>query len=150
MDLYEARAAIECEVVRLAAQRADADSLSQLETFLDETQLRYQPGTAPVELVKLDEEFHQRLAALSGNSELARLLDNMNGRLHYVRLVDLKALSRDGGHEMISIGAHRDILEAVKRKDVEAAQTRMRLHIERRLESITEIVRNAFADLYAP
>lgn len=150
MHLYEARAAIECETVKLAAQRADPAELAQLEAFLDETEARYQPGKAPEELVRLDEEFHMRLAALTGNSELVRLLDNMNGRLYYVRLVDLKALSRDGSQEMVSTRAHRGILEAVKNKDVEAAQISMRLHIERRLESITEIVRNAFAELYAP
>lgn len=150
MDLYEARAAIECEAVKLAAHRADVDAVLQLEAFLDDSQSEYTPETSPVELVKLDEEFHMRLAALSGNAELVRLLENVNGRLHFVRLVDLKSLSRRNGPEIVTTEPHRGILEAVKRKDPEAAQTAMRLHIERRLEAITEIVRNAFAELYAP
>lgn len=150
MDLYEARAAIECEAVKLAAQRASAAQVLELEAFLDDSHATYQPGTSPMELVKLDEEFHLRLAALSGNAELVRLLENVNGRLHFVRLVDLKSLSRLNGPEVITTQPHRGILDAVKRKDPEAAQAAMRLHIERRLESITEIVRNAFAELYAP
>lgn len=78
-----------------------------------------------------------------------RLLENVNGRLHFVRLVDIKSLSRRNGPEVITTEPHRGILEAVKRRDSDAAQAAMRLHIERRLESVTEIVRNAFAELYA-
>jgi len=150
MDLYEARAAIECEAVKLAAQRADADAVRRLEVFLNDSHATYQPETSPVELVRLDEEFHLRLAALSGNAELVRLLENVNGRLHFVRLVDLKSLTKRNGHEVVTTEPHRGILEAVKLGNPEAAQAAMRLHIERRLESITEIVRNAFAELYAP
>lgn len=149
MDLYEARAAIECEAVRLSAQRGDVAAMDELEAFLNESQATYHPETSPMELVKLDEEFHLRLAALSGNAELVRLLENVNGRLHFVRLVDIKSLSRRNGPEVITTDPHRGILEAVKRGDPDAAQTAMRLHIERRLESVTEIVRNAFAELYA-
>ena len=150
MDLYEARAAIECEAVKLAAQRADAEAVRQLEDFLSDSHATYRPETSPVELVRLDEEFHLRLAALSGNAELVRLLENVNGRLHFVRLVDLKSLTKRNGHEVVTTAPHRGILEAVKRGNPDAAQAAMRLHIERRLESITEIVRNAFAELYAP
>lgn len=150
MDLYEARAAIECEAVKLASQRATVEAVLELEAFLDDSHSKYHSENSPVELVKLDEEFHLRLAALSGNAELVRLLENVNGRLHFVRLVDLKSLSRRNGHEVVTTEPHRGILAAVKRQDPEAAQAAMRAHIERRRESITEIVRNAFAELYAP
>lgn len=148
MDLYEARAAIECEAVRLAAIRADSAEVQALEMLLDQSHAEYQSGTDLVELVKMDEEFHTRLIALSGNEEMMRLLENMNDRIHYIRLIDLKTLSRRDGHEAVTTEPHRRILEAVKNKDPQVAQIEVRNHIEIRLESITENVRHAFADLY--
>lgn len=150
MDLYEARAAIECEAARLAALRADAADIDALEAFLTRSQDDYRPGAPPAALVKLDETFHIRLTALSGNEEMTRMLENMNGRIRYVRLIDLKTLSAREGPEMVTTEPHRRILDAVKRRDPEAAAREMGGHIERRLESITENVRTAFAELYAP
>lgn len=149
MNLYEARAAIEGEVARLAAQRADDAGINDLFSFLETTTAAYSAGTSPGELVDMDEEFHIRLARLTGNSELVRLLENVNGRLRYIRLIDLKTLSDRNGRDVVTTEPHRQILTAVQSRDAVAAEREMRSHIERRLESITENVRNAFAQLYA-
>lgn len=148
MDLYEARAAIECEATRLAALRADPKDVESLEHYLSGAGAEYQPGRSPVELVQLDEDFHMRLAALSGNSEMVRMLENIYGRIRYIRLIDLKTLSEKTGPEYVTTEPHQRILQAVKRRDPDAAQAEMRRHIERRLEAVTENVRNAFAQLY--
>lgn len=150
MDLYEARAAIECEAAALAAVRANAEDIAELEKFLENSKPDYKPGTSPVELVRLDEEFHTRLTALSGNAEMVRMLGNMNGRIHFVRLIDLKTLCERNGPDVVTTEPHKRILEAVKQRDADAARAEMAKHIERRLESITENVRNAFAELYTP
>ncbi|HPE61012.1 MAG TPA: GntR family transcriptional regulator [Thiolinea sp.] len=150
MDLYEARSAIECEAARLAAIRADPADVQALEDYLNQSQATYHPGTSATELVKLDEEFHMRLTALSGNAEMVRMLENMNGRIHYIRLIDLKNLSERDGPEVVTTEPHKRIFDAIKRKDPDAACQEMGKHIERRLESITENVRSAFAQLYAP
>lgn len=150
MDLYEARAAIECEAAALAAVRANAEDIAELEKFLENSKPDYKPGTSPVELVRLDEEFHTRLTALSGNAEMVRMLGNMNGRIHFVRLIDLKTLCERNGPDVVTTEPHKRILQAVKRRDADAARAEMAKHIERRLESITENVRNAFAELYTP
>lgn len=148
MDLYEARAAIECEATRLAALRADPADVEALERYLLGADDAYQPGRSPVELVQLDEDFHLRLVALSGNAEMVRMLGNIYGRIRYIRLIDLKTLSERTGPEYVTTEPHRRILQAVKRRDPDAAQAEMRRHIERRLEAVTENVRNAFAQLY--
>ena len=149
MNLYEARAAIESEAVRLAAMRAESACIEALRDFLEKTAEDYSPGTSPAELVELDEAFHIRLTRLSGNSELVRLLENVNGRLRYIRLIDLKNLSECKGVDVITTEPHTRILEAVQSKDPDCAEREIRGHIERRLEAINENVRNAFAQLYA-
>tara|TARA_R110000751_G_scaffold98537_2_gene191608 strand:- start:147 stop:839 length:693 start_codon:yes stop_codon:yes gene_type:complete len=150
MNLYEARAAIECEAAKLAAMRADPADVAALEATLNKSSALYQPGTPPVDLVKMDEQFHLQLTALTGNAEMIRLLENVNGRIHYVRLIDLKTLCEQNGPEIVTTEPHKRILDAIKHKDPEAAQNEMRKHIERRLEAVTENVRNAFAELYSP
>lgn len=150
MDLYEARAAIESEVARLAALRGKLEDVAEIGRFLESSKPSYQRGTPPVELVRLDEEFHLRLASLAGNAELRRLLENVNGRIHYVRLIDLMTLCDTQSAEVVTTEPHMKILDAVRRRDPEAAQRQMRSHIDRRLEAVTQTVRNAFAELYAP
>lgn len=150
MDLYEARAAIESEAARLAARRFDPAALASLESFLDESEATYRQGTSPVALVRLDEEFHLRLARLSKNAELVRLLENVASRIQYVRVIDLQSLSEREETPRLTIEPHARILNAVKAGDEEDAAREMNAHISRRLEEVTLNVRMAFSRIYAP
>lgn len=150
MDLYEARAAIESESARLAARRATPAQVDDLQAFLESSAHSYSPGASPVELVRLDEAFHTRLAALAQNAELSRLLENVNGRIQYVRLIDLQSLSERDGPQAITTEPHLQILDAVRAGDEERAAAQMRTHISRRLEEVTQNVRMAFSRIYAP
>jgi len=150
MDLYEARTALESEVVRLAARRADPAEIARLEAFLNESQAAYRPGAPPGELLRLDEEFHARLSRLSRNAELVRLLENVAGRIRYIRLIDLQALSERDSPQAITIVPHSRILAAVKAGDEAGAANEMREHVTRRLEEVTSHVRVAFSRIYAP
>ncbi|MFN3208466.1 MAG: GntR family transcriptional regulator [Roseovarius sp.] len=150
LDLYEARSAIESEAARLAARRADKDGVAQLRDFLRQSETRYTGGVSPVELVRLDEEFHRRLALLSRNAELVRLLDNAAARIHYIRVIDLQLLGERDGTQTITTDPHARILEAVAAGDEDGAAQEMRGHITRRLEEVTNNVRLAFSRLYAP
>ncbi|SEK77280.1 transcriptional regulator, GntR family [Roseovarius nanhaiticus] len=150
MDLYEARAAIEGETARLAARRAEPGEIAALETYLEQSKSRYTSGVSPIELVRLDEEFHRRIALLSGNAELVRLLDNAAARIQYIRVIDLQLLSERDGAPAITTEPHARILKAVADGDEEGAAREMRSHISRRLEEVTANVRLAFSRLYAP
>ena len=150
MDLYEARTAIEAETARLAARRADPAALADLQLFLAQSELAYSPGTSPVELVRLDEEFHRRIAQLSNNAELLRLLDNAAARIRYVRVIDLQSLSEINGAAAITTQPHARILAAIAARDEDWAAAEMRAHISRRLEEVTHNVRMAFSRIYAP
>ena len=146
MDLYEARAAIESE----AARRADPGALAKVQEFLEQSKAEYSPGASPVELVRLDEEFHRRIALLSRNAELVRLLDNAAARIHYIRVIDLQSLSERDGTPTITTQPHARILAAVAARDEDGAAREMSCHISRRLEEVTLSVRMAFSRIYAP
>ena len=150
MDLYEARAAIEGETARLAARRAEPGEIAALETYLEQSKSRYTSGVSPIELVRLDEEFHRRIALMSGNAELVRLLDNAAARIQYIRVIDLQLLSERDGAPAITTEPHARILAAVAAGDEDGAVREMNAHISRRLEEVTRNVRLAFSRIYAP
>jgi DNA-binding GntR family transcriptional regulator len=151
LDLYEARVAVECEALRLACLRAPDSEIAALSDYLDRMEPDYQSATDPVELLALDESFHNRLVQLSGNSELLRVLKNLNGRIRYIRLIDLKRMrDQADGAAPGDVSAHQRVLEALAARDVGAATDALRSHIEKRREEATEAVRIAFSQLYVP
>ncbi|MEX3011886.1 GntR family transcriptional regulator [Hoeflea sp. TYP-13] len=153
VDLYEARQAIECEALRRSVARAADDEINAVVDYLDETEPHYETSNSTVEVLEMDEDFHIRLVQLSGNSELLRMLRNINDRIRYVRLVDLKMLlakKQIAKNKGAKLSAHRIILNALVARDEEAAVAAMRNHIERRREEATEAVRIAYSQLYVP
>ncbi len=149
-DLYEARVAIECESARLACARASDDELTELAAWLDRIAPDYTTETDAARLLDMDEGFHRRLVTLSRNAELARLLDNLNDRIRYVRMIDLRAMQRGKAARPDMMSAHRRILEALTSRDADAASRAMRAHITRRRDEAAQAVREAFAQLYVP
>lgn len=151
MDLYETRVAIEVEAVRLACLRASDGELAVFRAYLNQTEPAYSQGAEVSELVLADEDFHLYIARLSQNDELLRLLENLNGRIRYVRSIGLKTMqSAPPQAPELSLRAHRCILEALVARDTDAATASMRAHIERRWEEATEAVRIAYSQIYVP
>lgn len=153
LDLYETRIAVECEAVRLTIERASDTDIADLAMHLDDNEPEYSTCTDPVRLLAMDEEFHMRLARLSANDELVRILENVNGRVRYVRLINLANLV--AGSDMTAgqdarLTMHRTILNSVVSRDTDSAVAAMRSHITRRREEATEATRIAYSQLYVP
>lgn len=151
LDLYEARVAVECEALRIASSRASDVDIAGFADYLNRMEPDYQSATELEELLSLDESFHTRLVQLSGNSELERMLKNLNGRIRYIRLIDLKRMrDQADGQAPGDVSAHRKVLDALRSRNVSAAVEALRSHIEKRREEATEAVRIAFSQLYVP
>ncbi|WP_306142763.1 GntR family transcriptional regulator [Roseibium sp. MMSF_3412] len=153
LELYQARCAIETEGIIRGIENASDAEIQALCDYLDEFEKTYFTSTDLTEVLQQDEEFHLRLAALSGNGELVRLLSNLNERIRYVRLINFRQIREqmeDGAQEDPSLPAHRKIVDAVKNRDTDTAVTALRSHIERRSEETIELVRLAYSQLYVP
>lgn len=151
LDLYEARVAVECEALRLACARASDADIAALSDYLDGMEPAYQSATELEELLALDEGFHNRLVQLAGNNELLRMQKNLNGRIRYIRLIDLKRMRDQAkGRTPGDVSAHRRVLEELIARNIAAATEALRSHIEKRREEATEAVRIAFSQLYVP
>ncbi len=144
LDLYEARLAIERECLRLALERATAQQIDEARAFLASSQAK--PSGAPVrELVALDEAFHLRIAAMAGNAELTRLLENLNQRIRFVRWLSMESVGRESTQDQ-----HQQLLEAIAAGNADLAQRCLSAHITLRREQVAEAIRRGLARIYLP
>ncbi|MDM9561477.1 GntR family transcriptional regulator [Bordetella petrii] len=140
--LYELRKVVEVAGARLSIERAQDADIRELLAFLDAT--GPEPGDRDVaELVDLDETFHERLLAMSGNTEMLRVLHNVNARIRFVRWIDMRR-----GDRRNSQLEHRQILEALLARDEASCVALLEKHIGRRLDQITSAIREGYAQIY--
>lgn len=142
-DLYELRLELESAGLRLAVERATTEQLDELASFASESSVD-RPERSIADLVDLDEVFHRRLMALSGNAEMIRVLDNVHGRIRFVRWIDMEGRR---GHTQ---GEHKAILEAVRGGQTGQGLDLLRDHIGRRIEQIVEAVKEGYLRIYMP
>lgn len=142
--LYELRKAIEVAAVRLAIRRANDADIDALLAFLDST--GPDPGDRSiVELVQLDETFHERLLGMSGNIEMLRVLTNVDARIRFVRWIDM-----DRGDRTKTQTEHRNGVLGLKQRDEAACVAVLEKHIDRRLDQITAALKEGYAQIYMP
>jgi DNA-binding GntR family transcriptional regulator len=139
-DLYELREQMERGVARLAAERATDEDLDRLEAFLDHT--GDSSGKTASAVLDLDEQFHEQLAAMTGNGEIMHSLKNVNDRIRFVRWVNM-----DGRRDHTQ-GEHRAILAALRQRDAAGVEALIAGHIMMRQDQIVQSVRDAFARIY--
>ena len=140
-ELYQFRAVLEVAAIRLACEQATEQEVTDLALFLDETGPQ-EGGRSSEELVALDEQFHEKIMALSRNMEMSRTLTNINARIKYFRWVDMDS-KREGTQQ-----EHRAIVQALVARDADLAARLMQAHIARRLEQITAAIKESFSRIY--
>lgn len=150
MELYEARVAVETETARLAARNAGAEGLARLLAHVEAAATEYAASDDAARLLEMDEAFHLEIAALSGNNELRRMVENLNDRVRFIRLMFMKRMVEDGRPRESRVTAHRSIAATIASGDEAAAAQVMRAHIERRREDAAQAVRVAYSQLYVP
>lgn len=139
-DLYELREQIERGVVRLAVDRASEAALDAVDAFLVQSLKASDRTTA--ETLDLDEQFHEQLAAMTGNVEIVLALKNLNERIRFVRWVDM-----DGRRDNTQ-AEHQAIIKAIRLRDVGRAEALISDHIMLRQDQIISAVKDAFARIY--
>lgn len=141
-DLYEMRMALESGAVRFACERASNDELLDLEGFVRASKDCPEDSSA-ANLLSLDEQFHERIAQLTGNREMVRTLAAINARVHYVRWIDMRA-----GRRRHTQQEHLRIVKALRDRNGAKAVQLVEAHISLRLDQIVEMIRVGFAEIY--
>lgn len=136
--LYEARTAVETELLRLGATRATTADLARLD---DMVKAGYDLTSDPVAFRVLDLDFHQLLSSLAGNPFLSRITRS----LYDIGIEYRRVASEMPGVISRSATEHEAIVAALKRHDPDAAADAMRAH----LSSISRTTHEAMMKLAA-
>ncbi len=129
-NLLEVRAGIEAIAVRLYIEVQSDQKLDELVHYFD----GFQPPLSKTELnryLKADRDFHKNLISLSGNS----LLIGMDNDFNFFLKSNHQGLIRSPEE---TLKEHREIIEAIKSRDVRKAQELCMLHHLRSRDVIKE------------
>lgn len=126
-ELLRARRAVEGECAALAAARIRPVEIEQIAAALEEMRAQIAAGKAPV---PADCQFHVRIANATGNSMLARLVDQLNNERFgplYQRF-DWHIFNQSTWNA--TLREHEAVLAALRARDPEAARRAMHRHLD--------------------
>jgi DNA-binding FadR family transcriptional regulator len=125
MQMIEVRAIIEPQAARFAAERADETDIAAL----TDTLARAGQWTAVrniEQMMLLDREFHGHLARAARNTVFAGILGKLHERSLRFWFISLTAPD----HHASVQSEHQAILDAIRNRDIDAAEAAMLHHIE--------------------
>ena len=121
-EMFEARLALEMSIAGLAAERATSEQMAQL---AEEIAGLYASIERPEQYLVHDMQFHQTVAAASGNRILTALMNMVASILFEYRSKTVKrALDLKDSAEQ-----HHNIYRAIREHNPESARQAMRVHL---------------------
>jgi DNA-binding GntR family transcriptional regulator len=118
-DLFEARLELEGRTTALAAERRTAEQLAELDAIL----VRQAAADEPLDLARINAEFHIAVAACSQNQWMAGFVRSLSVRARFY----FSAVAP--GRKEESLRDHQAIVEALRRRDSPAAELLARTHV---------------------
>lgn len=150
-ELYDVRLALELFVAgHLATHGMDADEWQRLHHAWAPP---YRPELAGATdagevdgllLAQEDEDFHESLAAATGNSTLLELLRTLNERLRFIRVIDITTVVR----LRETCAQHQQILQCIRNGEPDAAQAAIQRNINGGRRSAETALKDALARAY--
>ncbi|GAA1682327.1 GntR family transcriptional regulator [Microbacterium lacus] len=131
-EAYTVRAELEGLAAVLSVGNASHEDIERLrvanQAMYDRSLAeRDEANEAALDSRRENDIFHSTIAELSGNSRLARSIDEINET--FPRNVSAQLLVNDSRHREENFAEHGRILDALERGDAEAARAEMREHV---------------------
>lgn len=137
-QVFEARTPCEVQIVRLAAKRATASQIAEMEEAFRDVD-EFITNRDFRSLLEADRKFHTVLAQAAGNQLLMKMFEltySLGARFWYLTLPE-----RDPAEIRAEVALHIDLLDAVKRRDPDAAAAALTNAIESFPERVSISVR---------
>jgi DNA-binding GntR family transcriptional regulator len=144
VQFYEVRGVLERGAFRLSCARATDAAIADLADFWTDAKLVYLRDD-PDEKLDLDETFHLRLAALSGNPEFARQLGAINARIRFARRTEIAR----GPRHAIMVDDHAKLIAALQRRDAAMGCAILSEHITLSVEDARGVLQDVLGAQYA-
>lgn len=138
VELAEVRGALEIYAARLAAENMTDEQLARLTSAVDRmrSSLEQSDPQQLGEFVEADLQFHQELAASTGNTVLLDLLQIIRSLLR----VWVDRAVQDPDEARTALEEHTAVLDAISRRDGHAAASAMAHHMVTAAERLTAAV----------
>jgi DNA-binding GntR family transcriptional regulator len=138
-DLYLIRSVLEGLAARMFVANAGDDDIAQLENALDETFAAYRGGDPEI-ILKAKNRFYDTLFRGAGSETLSSMIATLHARIWRWRALGLGHPRRSPSRSDESVGGLRNLLEAIKRRDADAAEEIARIEVTNAGEEITRIL----------
>jgi DNA-binding GntR family transcriptional regulator len=155
-DIYRIRAALEATAAALAVERMTDEEIGELgRVFVEQEQAAKLAAAAPREAVSAvqADHFHHVIHEGARSPRLSTLLEQIYAQVTHFRKLTLRA----PGRASVSAAGHAEILDAIRRRDVDGAADRMRAHIDgarfalqHQLDEVAQHEAEAAAHQHAP
>jgi DNA-binding GntR family transcriptional regulator len=136
-EIYEIRAALESLACGLAAERATADEIEEMERYLvEENDYLYNEDILLT--VKTDVGLHELIYKATRNEKIMGIMSNLKEHLYRLRSTSITL----PGRKKRSLLEHQGIVEAISEREVELAQRLGQEHIEHAEQAMLELFGN--------
>lgn len=136
-DVLEVREGLEELAVKLACERITEQELQELyEASRRFEKLTWEKDSSITLLGEADEDFHAIIYRASGNRRLVQLINNLREQMFRYRVEYLK----DEDNLASLIREHDELWSSLKRRDINGARRNMRMHIDRQMDAIREMI----------
>ncbi len=122
-ELLDIRKMLEPALAARAAANASPDDIAHLEDVLRRQRAKVLRGEPTIEE---DTEFHYAIAVAAKNGVVRKVLDVLMDLLRETRSRSLQAQ----GRPQRSLAGHRRVLDAIKRRDADAAERAVKQHLQ--------------------
>lgn len=133
IDLFDVRKVLEEAVVEWAVKNSNQKHIQKLDTIIQQSEKIIADNRNILKLGEYDLQFHLYLAEMSGNVVAYRSMNHLIDLLTQARAHSIQIPNR----AQKSVAEHKEIVTAMKNKDVELAKKLMAYHLETVRDSIT-------------
>ena len=132
-EFLEARVSIETTIVRLAVARASQEDIDRLDEIIARQREAIKAGDE-VEFVKYDVAFHDELGHACGNRVMLKISQTVYNLLRSF----ITTVAGAPGNIEQAFRYHRQILEAIRTRDAQAAERNMVNHLQETVRRFQE------------
>ena len=136
-ETFGIRSVLESYAARLGAIKYKEGELEPLEEKVREFQYQLDNGNME-QLLSINTQFHDMLYALSRSPRLIRMINELRDQIFRFR----KIILRKRETAIISNNDHREMIEAMKKRDADRVESLVRDHILRGRELVMKNLRN--------
>ncbi|HEY8466993.1 MAG TPA: GntR family transcriptional regulator [Solirubrobacterales bacterium] len=137
-EIYEVRAELEGLIARQFAERATDDQVRQLREAFEAMEESYRKSRDPMELLRSKRALYNVLLDGADNGTVREILESFQARIALMRATTLQAPDRPKK----AVEEMRTLVEAIERRDAEAAKQASITHVRNAAQTLFEMARD--------